>query len=211
MSTLPNETVSFKDYYRRFIKQFTKDLLRLGREQVIGALLAVAIFVLQFYFGLIPASQTRQAWESILWPYALLIVALCFLSAIRAPVEVDRDRHKEIENQAEEIGKLNKEKSQLGELIHPKVSPEEERRRKLVAIKIMRLDQNSKRVLRYIMDHGSIKSITLEVLSGFQPNDVTNAVAEGMASSLLISIGDAFEVNPQFRSSLDFVLGSEGL
>jgi hypothetical protein len=118
--TIGRQPVRYRDYYRRFWSHFKRDLFRLGAAQVIGALLTLGITALQFYFGLIPASQTRLAWESILLPYVVLIVVLCFISALRAPVAVDRGRDEEIAQQAEEIGKLLKDTSGLREQLRPK-------------------------------------------------------------------------------------------
>jgi len=209
--TLSNETVTFKDYYRRFRKQFAKDLLRFGREQVIGALLAVAILALQLYFGLIPAFQTRKSWVSILLPYFLLIVGLCVLSALRAPVAVDRDRHKQIREQADEIVKLNGEKCRLEELLYPKVSPEEERKRKIVAEIMDGFSPEWKKIVRFIWDYGTINATTLQLQSGFDYNDVNRTLVECGVRGLAVWLGDSVSLKREFRDAIDFKLRSEGL
>jgi hypothetical protein len=109
------------------------------------------------------------------------------------------------------ITELTEENAQLRNVAYPEVSPEEQRKRKLVAEKIKRLNLNAKRVLRYIMDHGIIRGTTLDLESGFEERDINSAVVEGTATGLLVSIGDSFTVKSQFNSALDFLLTSEGI
>ncbi|MDE3158277.1 MAG: hypothetical protein KGM92_05850, partial [Acidobacteriota bacterium] len=57
---------NFLSYYRRLFRQFLRDLFRPGELQAIGAGLAVAILVLQIYFGLIQPYVT---------PFGLMVTA----------------------------------------------------------------------------------------------------------------------------------------
>jgi hypothetical protein len=90
----------FLSYYRRLFRQFLHDLFRPGEAQAIGAVLAVAILVLQIYFGLIQpyvtpfglmvtAQFTRPAIISLVGPYIGLI--LCLIIAAMATAAVDLD------------------------------------------------------------------------------------------------------------------------
>ena len=91
---------NFLSYYRRLFRQFLHDLFRLGAAQAIGGVLAVAILVLQIYFGLIQpyvtpfglmvtAQFTRAAIISLVGPYIGLI--LCLIIAVMATAAVDLD------------------------------------------------------------------------------------------------------------------------
>ena len=91
---------NFLSYYRRLFRQFLHDLFRPGEAQAIGAGLAVAILVLQIYFGLIQpyvtpfglmvtAQFTRAAIISLVGPYIGLI--LCLIIAAMATAAVDLD------------------------------------------------------------------------------------------------------------------------
>jgi hypothetical protein len=171
----------------------------------------MAILIFQFYFGMIPAAHTRQAWGSLLLPYVILAIVLCLLSATRAPVAVDRDRHKEIRKQAEEIVKLNREKSRLEELLHPKVSAEEERKRKIVADVMDGFSTEWKKIVRFIWDHGTINVTTLQLQSGFDYNDVSRTLVECGARGLAIWLGGNVSLKREFRDAIDFKLHSEGL
>ena len=91
---------NFLSYYRRLFRQSLHDLFRPGEAQAIGAGLAVAILVLQIYFGLIQpyvtpfglmvtAPFTRAAIISLVGPYIGLI--LCLIIAVMATAAVDLD------------------------------------------------------------------------------------------------------------------------
>ena len=94
---------NFLSYYRRLFRQFLHDLFRLGAAQAIGAVLAVAILVLQIYFGLIQpyvtpfglmvtAQFTRAAIISLVGPYIGLILCLIIAAMATAPVDLDNQR-----------------------------------------------------------------------------------------------------------------------
>jgi hypothetical protein len=51
------QTITHRDYYKRFWSHFGRDLFRRGRPQIIGLLLAVGFLAFQLYFGMIPAAQ----------------------------------------------------------------------------------------------------------------------------------------------------------
>lgn len=65
---------------------------------MLGALLAIAILVLQLWFHLIPQQFTWQAVVSVALPYLLLVVGLVAVSAIRSPVAVDKKRQEQIDD-----------------------------------------------------------------------------------------------------------------
>jgi hypothetical protein len=208
MPTLSNEIVSFRNYYRRFRKQFTKDLLRLGSEQVIGVLLAIAILALQLYFRLIPASQTRQTWVSILLPYFVLVVVLCLLSLLRAPVAVDRERYSEVKGQAEQIEKLKREKLEFEELLHPKVPREEKERRQQVGeiLKACNFSRETKAALRKALDfEGEVRLLA-------PPNQRTTVeiLNKAVDSGLIIrDQSHGLRIRPIFQAALRFLLDNE--
>jgi hypothetical protein len=94
---------NFLSYYRRLFRLFLHDLFRLGAAQAIGGLLAVAILVLQIYFGLIQpyvtpfglmvtAQFTRAAIISLVGPYIGLILCLIIAMMATAPVDLDNQR-----------------------------------------------------------------------------------------------------------------------
>jgi hypothetical protein len=97
----------FLSYYRRLLRLFLHDIFRLGAAQAIGAVLAVAILVLQIYFGLIQPYVTpfglmvtaqfpRAAVISLAGPYIGLILCLIIAVMATAPVDLDNQRAKEL-------------------------------------------------------------------------------------------------------------------
>lgn len=82
-------------YYRRFFPALGRDLPGLGKGQMIGAILAMAILLLQIHYGVIPHALTRQAILSFAWPYLVLLVLLALISAVKTPLTLDQAREKE--------------------------------------------------------------------------------------------------------------------
>lgn len=76
-------------YYKRVGQVMWKDFRSAVGEQIIGALLAVAILVYQLHYGLIKPSDLRPNLWSICWPYLLLVGALFLVHLIRAPWKLD--------------------------------------------------------------------------------------------------------------------------
>jgi hypothetical protein len=103
---MPRAPITHRDYYHRWIQSFWTDIFRLGKGQVLGALLAFAILLLQLKLGVVPHALARQAWASILWPYILLVAAVILASCLRTPVLVDRKRVEEISARDERIERL---------------------------------------------------------------------------------------------------------
>jgi len=76
------------DFYLRVLQELWRNFASSTAEQVLGALLTIAIIVTQIKLGIIRPGQIRDNFLSIAWPYGLLIVGLLFWNAIRAPVLV---------------------------------------------------------------------------------------------------------------------------
>ena len=112
--------------------------------------------------------------------------------------------------QVEVIGELLTKNSLLeNELKEPKVSPAEERKRRLVAEKLEGWSAEAKKVLTYIMDHGSVNSMMIDIEPGFSQTVVNEAVVEGITSGLVESIGPDLSINSELRSALDYILNSQ--
>lgn len=90
----------FRSYYRRLWHQVRIDLLRWGRQELIGVLVAVAILFFQIHYGLIPSSLTFAAVKSVGWPYLLLILIILLTAGLKAPVDLDNQRAEEIREQS---------------------------------------------------------------------------------------------------------------
>ena len=69
-----------------------------GRGQIVGLILAVLILLYQLHSGLIQSADFKRAgFETIAYPYVTLIILYFLFEAIRAPIVLDRERQKEIE------------------------------------------------------------------------------------------------------------------
>jgi len=77
---------------------FWKDFKKSTGEQVIGALLVIAIFVLQIHYGIIKRGDIQPNARSIAWPYISLLCVFFLVHLIRAPWkmnEAHESRHAE--------------------------------------------------------------------------------------------------------------------
>lgn len=99
-------------------------------------------------------------------------------------------------------------KAEVSDLRNPKVSAEEERKRKLVAEKLEPFSQKSKQAVRYIWDCGIVYSMGL--YAEFGAAEINETLRRGKLSGLLIFNGDMIEINPELRAAIDLVLKSEG-
>jgi hypothetical protein len=139
--------------------------------------------------------------------YALVSLSLSLLGSYA--IAMRRGAEALDSQQSKMISDLAEQNSKLHDVAHPKVSPEEERKRKLVADKLKHFNQKSKRVMRYILDCGTVHE--MGVYSECGAPEANDALGEGKLSSLLIFNHKMIEINPALKSALDFVLKSEGL
>ncbi len=134
---------------------------------MIGALLAILIMGFQWYYGLIPNNHGWQAMKSVGGPYLLLLIALIILSAIRAPVALDRQRRTNAINLAAENDYLQgtisegREKAkrlnvEIEDLKKPKRTPLQEKEYQRIKGLMGDYDQDCIAVLRHLMRHGKM-------------------------------------------------------
>ena len=159
--------ITYRGYYRRWVRAFRLDLFRVGKEKMIGALLAVLIFAFQWHYGFIPQNHAWQAIKSLGWPYLILFLALMLLSAIRAPVTLDRERSTSANNMTAENDRLqgtiseereNVERlsAEVADLKKPKRSALEER--EFLSIKTIfdKYGEEERNVLQHLRRHGKM-------------------------------------------------------
>ena|SRR5713226_5996324 len=113
------------DYYKNFVKTFWKDFRKSTREQVIGALLVIAILLLQIHYGVIKPGEIQPNVKSIAWPYVALVGAFFILHLIRAPWKLHQDQERGLSEANRQL-ELEKDKSgrlqeQLERLPVPKI------------------------------------------------------------------------------------------
>lgn len=93
-------------FYKRIFAVLWTDFSKSTREQVVGALLVVAILILQIHYGVITPAEVRSSAWAIAWPYVALVVGLFLYHAVRAPWKLDKDhlkKRKEIEKENEKL------------------------------------------------------------------------------------------------------------
>jgi hypothetical protein len=94
------------NYYKRFVYTFWKDFKKSTGEQVIGALLVIAILVLQIHYGIIKPGEIQPNAQAIGWPYAALVGVFFIIHLIRAPWKLDVEhngRHRDHETKIMEL------------------------------------------------------------------------------------------------------------
>jgi len=104
-------------YYKEMLEVFWKDFKSATGEQVIGALLAIGIFLFQLWYGLIKTGDVRPNFWAIAWPYVALVVCLLFWHLIRAPWKLHQQN---IQAHETTKGLKLKAEMQLRELLYTK-------------------------------------------------------------------------------------------
>jgi hypothetical protein len=95
-------------YYQRFMRTLWDDFRVATEEQIIGALLAIAIFAFQNWFGLIPKGAVHANLWSIAWPYVGLVVGIFLWHLARTPNKLDQRRAVVIEDLATKLEETTK-------------------------------------------------------------------------------------------------------
>jgi hypothetical protein len=91
-----------RKYYMRVITALWKDFSASTREQVIGALLVIAILICQIRYGLIkPGDISANLW-AIFWPYTLLVGSFFLYHLVRAPKKLDDEHEKDKQSSRDE-------------------------------------------------------------------------------------------------------------
>lgn len=103
-------------YYKRFLRQASRDLARWGAPQVIGVILAFAILMFQIHFHLIPQEMTRSAIESVALPYVVLAGFLIMMAIVNAPVQLDSQRISQVSTRDNQIADLKQTIAATSEL-----------------------------------------------------------------------------------------------
>ena len=176
--------VDYKVYYRRLFHKFRKDLFKLGSGQVIGALLTIAILALQLYYGVIPRTLTLQAIASVGWPYLVIVIGLCLLSALRAPAQIDADCQREVKLLSAELELPDKDQAEY--------------LRGLVS----KLSNNGKAILRFSLLHDEVSKNQLKtVLDSWE--DVQKGYIECLDLGLLRWRNDCSDATSPMIGSYD--------
>jgi len=103
------------EYYKRFFTAFCKDFAKSAREQLIGALLVVAILVLQIHYGVINHAEIQgNAW-AIAWPYVALILILFLFHLVRVPWKLDQEHQRVHQEDKNKISQAETECAQIRE------------------------------------------------------------------------------------------------
>jgi hypothetical protein len=108
-------------YYRRFWTTAWKGFKAATGEQVIGALLAIAILCCQIKLGVIHAGDIRSNAWAIAWPYIILVGALLLWHLLLAPYELDALKEADIDGKSAEILALSKKVEALQQEIDAKI------------------------------------------------------------------------------------------
>jgi hypothetical protein len=151
---------NFSSYYRRFLRQVRTDLFQWGRGQVIGAVVTLAILLLELYFGVVPKSMTVAALESFGWPYLAVIAVFLMGTLLKAPVELDNQRASQVFQATEALQRKQEENRTLHDrLAAPLISTLEQGRRDLVADKLKDATPLDIEVLTHVLHHGQVDDI----------------------------------------------------
>lgn len=85
-----------REYYKRMFAAFWKDFAKSTAEQVVGALLAVAILVLQIHYEVTKEAEIKGSEWAIAWPYIMLVAAFFLIHLLRVPWKLDQKLQEQI-------------------------------------------------------------------------------------------------------------------
>jgi len=212
--------VTYREYYSRWIRAFRLDLLRLGKKEMIGAVLAVLILAFQWYYGFIPQDHGWQAVKSLGWPYLLLLIGLLVVSAIRAPVCVDRDRAKTISQLTETSSWLQETTTRL-QADNASLKQEMARPAGIPPQILMiaqegweKLDGNEQKAIKLLLDFGDmternvIRRLNIQNLSHIfhnieaKTNFVLRTVQAFQLNENAVGYQGTWTINPHFKEAL---------
>lgn len=113
------------NYYKRFVLAFWKDFAKSTKEQLIGALLAVAILALQIHYGVIKDAEIKGNEWAIGWPYITLVAVLFMVHLVRAPWKLNEEheaRHRQHRSERSELeAEISSLKNALEQVAGPKI------------------------------------------------------------------------------------------
>jgi hypothetical protein len=185
---------NYRNYYRQLARQASKDLFRLGASQMIGAVIAIAIFAFQYFYGMIPEDHTLLAFESLAWPYLILIITLFLFSAIRAPALLDAEAQNKIRDLAESLASPDK---QLEDHLRECLS---------------RIGDGAKKVIQFILWHGETSVWRIKI-TGMTEDDIRESVQQCLTENLLVpryerqewhKRGDKYTIMDSIRPSIAY-------
>jgi hypothetical protein len=88
----------FLRYYKEFLAHWGKELWSLGREQVVGLVLAGLIFMFQIRNGLVPAKDAELAAQvTFLRPYLALLGIYLAIHLVRTPWKLDQELREKLQ------------------------------------------------------------------------------------------------------------------
>ncbi len=97
------ETTKERNYYWRWLVQIGRQARADVRELVVGLIIALAILLLQVHNGSLLVTDFRPDAVSTFWPYLTAIGLYVFYATIRAPLELDRERIRQIQDLDDQI------------------------------------------------------------------------------------------------------------
>ncbi len=194
-------------------------MFRVGKGQVIGAVLAVLILLFQWRYGLIPPHRGWQAVKSLGWPYLILLAVLMLVSACRAPAILDKESQVAQEQLREAAGRLQEENHSLKqEREGPAAVPPE------MVAKVREgwglLKDYEQKAISLLLEYGDMTGRNARVrlnllnLGNLFPRieDKTNFVhrtSQGLsAGELQFGYHGTWTINPHFREALHQEFGS---
>jgi hypothetical protein len=97
------ETTKERNYYWRWLVQIGRQARTDVLELVVGLIIALAILLLQVHNGTLLVTDFRPNAISTFWPYLTAIGLYIFYATIRAPMELDRERIRQIQDLDDQI------------------------------------------------------------------------------------------------------------
>jgi hypothetical protein len=171
------------------------------------AIPTVLLAIAQFVWKRNPQTPYRDLWILlaiiVAVYFGLFVIESVWKLVVMTPPQIYGE-------QVDAIGEALAKASYLErELRGPQISPQEQRRRELVAGKIKELGLTGRKILRCIEDHGELRDIALAAEFNFSDTSLNGFFGRAVPGGLILFNDHKIRLNPELKSAIQFVLNSE--
>jgi hypothetical protein len=184
----------WKGVVRRAFKETTFFAVR---RMIVSLALALIALGIQWAVGLQPRNAVWKILPTVVVPYILVVSAAYLWHLIKIPAAMHSDQASEI--------------SRLKDIACPKVTAEEEIKRKIVIEAVHGFHLPAKRMLRCIMTHGRILVPVLCTKCGIKNEEVYNFIHQAQQGGLIFQEREIVSINEGPKAALNYVLNLEGI
>jgi hypothetical protein len=211
-------------YYLRFVRQVWKNVAKLGRSQVVGAILAIGVLLAQLKFGVIERSLAAVNLWSILWPYGILLVAMVIWAMVQAPVQLDADSTRRRQEAEGRVDRVRSDADKQGRHYEEKIAnleqglrekhPHDRHLERSITDGLSKLDEYERKFISLMLDSGTMTHGDVGRYIHGNPIDIARKMGvprlfdyeQYAPGNGLVDLGGTYRVNPNMALALKNIL-----